>query len=115
MKKLLLFLSCFLCFACSDDKENTIENPEITMFVASETRKCSLVDEYECFIVRFRPDDPWQIMSDRIEGFRYVPGFEYELIVEKVHMENPPEDFIAWYTLKKVVSATEKQSENLPK
>lgn len=86
---------------------NPAPQPEpdaLTMFVGAETRECTGVAPQTCLLVRFSPDEDWTLFYDQIVGFTYEPGYEYELLVTKVEIENPPADASALqYTLVEIV------------
>ena len=47
----------------------------------------------------------WQYFYNQIEGFEHEPGYEYQIIVSKSKIENPPADASSLkYKLVKVVS-----------
>ena len=46
----------------------------------------------DCLQVRERPDAPWHLFYDVIEGFTYEPGYQYALRVAVRVVPNPPAD-----------------------
>jgi heat shock protein HslJ len=61
----------------------------------------------KCLLVRYSPDEEWQMFYSGIDGFFFVPGFNYELLVNRFPIENPPADGSSiGYTLVEVVSMT---------
>ena len=66
---------------------------------------CTGVAPQMCMLVREDPKDDWTLFYDQIAGFEYEPGYEYELMVQKQEVENPPADAssVRW-TLLEIVS-----------
>jgi heat shock protein HslJ len=61
----------------------------------------------KCLQVRYAPDEEWQWFYGGIDGFFFVPGFNYELLVNRFPIENPPADGSSiGYSLVEVVSMT---------
>jgi hypothetical protein len=96
------------CVGTPDASEEMAPDVEIvTMFVGPETVDCVGVAPQTCLQVRYAPDEDYQFFYSPIEGFDYEPGFDYELLVQKTPVENPPADAssIQW-TLVEIVSQT---------
>jgi hypothetical protein len=96
------------CVAPTTNPEESRPDVEIvTMYVGPETVECVGVAPQECLQVRYALDEEYQLFYSNIQGFDYEPGYTYELIVEKVPVDNPPADAssIQW-TLIDVVSKT---------
>ncbi len=72
-----------------------------TVYVGSHQVPCTGVAPQMCMLVREDPKDDWTLFYDQIQGFEYEPGFEYELLVQKQKVENPPADAssIRWILL----------------
>lgn len=88
-------------------EEPIVEGEQLTMFVGPEQKDCVGVAPQTCLLIKFEPEAEWQFFYDAIEGFEYEPGFEYELLVEKTDVENPPADASSiQYTLIEEVSKT---------
>jgi hypothetical protein len=60
--------------------------------VAEQQVPCVGVAPQQCLQVRDRPDAPWTLFYDGIEGFTYEPGFRYLLRVAVREVPNPPAD-----------------------
>ncbi|MEJ2482033.1 MAG: DUF4377 domain-containing protein [Gemmatimonadota bacterium] len=90
------------------------ESPDTskTLYVAHFKVDCVGVGPMECMQIRETPDGDWQMFYDRIEGFDYEEGYEYELKVHTEEVENPPADAssLRWI-LDEVVSKTAVSSE----
>ena len=79
----------------------------ITLYVGPELVECQGVAPQQCMQVKDSPDGEWQNFFDPIVGFDYESGYEYELLVEKSVVENPPADASSFtYTLVEIVSKT---------
>ena len=96
--------------ACSAPDPSTETAPDaeiVTLYVGPEKVDCVGVAPQECLLVRDSPDDEYEFFYSQINGFDYEPGYEYELLVQKTPVENPPADAssIEW-TLIEVVSKT---------
>ncbi|MBE9139799.1 DUF4377 domain-containing protein [Nodosilinea sp. LEGE 07088] len=79
----------------------------VTLFVGPEQVDCVGVAPQQCYQVRYAPDEDYQYFYSSIQGFTYTPGYEYELLVQKTPVANPPADgsSIRW-TLVDVVMMT---------
>ena len=65
----------------------------ITRYVVASTEvDCMGVGPQKCMMVKKGGDDNWTLFYGRIEGFDYVPGYEYVLDVREENIENPPAD-----------------------
>ena len=96
--------------ACTAPDPSTETAPDaeiVTLYVGPEKVDCVGVAPQECLLVRDSPDDEYEFFYSQINGFDYEPGYEYELLVQKTPVENPPADAssIEW-TLIEVVSKT---------
>jgi hypothetical protein len=96
--------------ACTAPESTTETAPDaeiVTLYVGPEKVDCVGVAPQECLLVRDSPDEEYEFFYSQINGFDYEPGYEYELLVQKTPVENPPADAssIAW-TLVEVVSQT---------
>lgn len=80
---------------------------EKTLYVAPYLVDCVGVAPQQCMLVKEKPGDEWSMYYDRIEGFDYEEGYEYELRIAEERVEDPPADAsaIRW-TLVEVVSKT---------
>lgn len=95
--------------ACNKDEDSTI-----ILMAASEKGTCHIINNFPCYIVKYPGSYTWERIPNDIRGFDYEPGYEYTLRVIKKSMKNPPEDWIDYYQLVKVISKIQKKSENLP-
>lgn len=96
-----------LAEAPAEDAAEDAAGTEITLFVNSERVPCVGVGPMMCLQVRESEDEEWQFFYSGIDGFTFVPGYTYELIVNVTEVENPPADSSSLqYTLVQVVSKT---------
>ena len=96
------------CTAPPEDSAATLPDAEIvTLYVGPEVVECVGVAPQDCLQVRYAPEDEYQLFYSSIDEFTYEPGYDYELLVQKTPIENPPADAssIQW-TLIEVVSQT---------
>jgi heat shock protein HslJ len=63
-----------------------------TMYIASEKQPCVGVGEQMCMLVRYEDEGEWKFFYNGIDGFVFVPGFEYELRVQEIPVADPPAD-----------------------
>ena len=63
-----------------------------TVFVGPELVDCVGVAPQKCMLVKENPEYEYTLFYDQIEGFEYEEGYEYELVVQEEHVENPPAD-----------------------
>lgn len=83
------------------------EGETITLYVGPNREPCTGVAPQLCLLVKENPEDEYSLFYSTIEGFDYEPGFEYELLVNKQTVPNPPADASAFrWTLVEVVSKT---------
>jgi len=110
---MMVLLALALSAACAP--ANTVEPEEkpeqVTMYVGSEKVDCEGEGPTKCLLVKFEKDSEWTLFYFNIAGFEYVPGFEYELLVTKTEVENPPAGGSSiQYTLVEVVGKTKVES-----
>ncbi|MFZ1755141.1 MAG: DUF4377 domain-containing protein [Caldilineaceae bacterium] len=93
----------------TDTVENEAANPapegeEITLYIAPEKAACVGVGPMECLQVKYSEDGKTELFYNGIDGFVFVPGYNYELRVLRTHVANPPADGSSLaYTLLEVV------------
>lgn len=96
--KYLFFL---LILACSTKNEEQLK----TIYIADHLVDCTGVAEQKCMLTKDSPEGEWTYFYDKIQGFEYEEGFEYEIKVELQQVENPPADAPSIrYILKEVIS-----------
>lgn len=83
-----------------------------TMFIGPERVDCEGEGPQKCYLYKENPEDDWLLFYSEIEGFRFEEGFEYELRVAEIPVENPPAGGSSIeYVLVEEVSKTEAQPE----
>ncbi|MEN8255971.1 MAG: META domain-containing protein [Verrucomicrobiota bacterium] len=107
------FAAALLFVACQDKGSpdaavvESATSPEAevkTLYVGPTMADCVGVAPMTCLLVKDSPDAEYGMFYDPIEGFDYVPGYEYELRVEVAERENVPADASALvYSLVEVV------------
>jgi len=63
-----------------------------TFFVDSNLVDCVGVGPQKCMLLREDSNSKWQNFYDKIEGFDFVEGYNYKIIVNVSKVENPPAD-----------------------
>lgn len=100
---------------CGDGRTGASESAgdgTMTLYVAHFPKDCVGVGPMTCLQVRESPDEEWRLFYESIEGFDYVPGYDYELRVRTETVEDPPADASSIrYILEEVVSRTPMSSE----
>ncbi|MBA6157326.1 DUF4377 domain-containing protein [Tenacibaculum sp. S7007] len=108
MKKLFILL-LIVSTACNSVKNKKENNHFITDEMNEDNIKSKTIvvlkvnaEEVDCFgahgkqkclqIKELGVDEEWQNQYEGIEGFTFVPGFVYNLQVEKIVLKNPPQD-----------------------
>jgi heat shock protein HslJ len=80
---------------------------ELTLYIAPERVACTGVAPMQCLQVKFDPAAAYELFYEGIDGFVYVPGYNYELRVQRLERENPPADASKYvYSLIEVVAQT---------
>ena len=108
----LLLLFATILFSCEN---NNGDLKQTTIIVASKKGDCEGLIMQKCLLIREVDKQSWNYFYDLINGFNYEEGFEYEILISEMEIENPLQDASSKeYTLIKVISKIEKISENLP-
>ncbi|RYF56370.1 MAG: DUF4377 domain-containing protein [Cytophagaceae bacterium] len=108
MKRLILLSTLWLllitAFSCG--KESV--NPEfITLKIASTTKDCQGFIPQKCLQVKENDSANWHYFYSQIQGFTHEEGYEYEVLVIRKEIENPPMDSLGYeYFLVKEISKT---------
>lgn len=77
----------------------------MTLYVGPFLADCVGVAPQQCLQVKTTPDGEYQLFYDTIQGFEYEEGYEYEIVVSRTEVENPPADASKYqYSLVEVVS-----------
>ncbi|MCD8264589.1 MAG: DUF4377 domain-containing protein [Tannerellaceae bacterium] len=108
-----LIINMFACILLLGSCITTQETE--TWIVASEMADCTGVMPQKCLLVKTPGETEWEYIYQGIEGFDYVPGYEYVLEVRTEEVENPPADgSTVKYVLVKEKSRQQRTSANLP-
>ena len=62
------------------------------LVVAPYREPCVGVGPRECLVVRHAGAGEWEFFYDAIEGFHFVPGYQYTLLVRKSAVSEPLAD-----------------------
>jgi hypothetical protein len=89
--KVLIILAA-LCVAACASPGATPAAGQKTLYVGPELVDCTGVAPQQCLQVKERPEDPYTLLYQPIEGFAFEPGYEYELLVREEAVANPPAD-----------------------
>ena len=68
------------------------EPMEKVLYIHSELVDCVGVGPRQCMQVRESPDEEWLYFYDAIDGFTFVEGNAYTLLVRVTNVPNPPAD-----------------------
>lgn len=99
MKYLILLLT----LACTSNNELQSK----ILFVADHLEECVGVGPQSCMLVKDAEESDWTYFYGSIEGFNYEEGYNYELLVEEIKVENPAADASSIrYVLKEVINKT---------
>lgn len=95
--RLLLLLWCTAAAtACNDKPDDEPAGSEIQQYIIASHRIYApdAVSDMPvlCLLVRPEGKTNWQTFSNRIEGFIYVPGTEYDVELEIIPIAEPPAD-----------------------
>jgi predicted small secreted protein len=83
-----------LLSACATMKPDEGAGSRIrVVYVASSRAPCPAgTMKGDCFQIRERPDQPWELWYAPIDNFDYRPGTEYLLKVTETQIAHPPAD-----------------------
>ncbi len=102
MKNLLLII--LIVFVCENAFSKDLP---IRFYVANHRASCTGVSPQMCFLMKNSPDGVWQYYHNEIEGFKYEEGYDYEILVNKKVIDNPPADGPSFvYKLVNIVKKT---------
>jgi hypothetical protein len=65
---------------------------DVTLKVAPQLIDCMGMVPMLCMRVKMDDQENWSAHYDNIEGFSFVPGFEYNLLVRITWIDKPPAD-----------------------
>ena len=89
---IVVLLALAISTACTPSSaiEPTGQPEQVKMVVGPEKVDCVGEGPMTCLQVKFDGDSEWMLFYDNIAGFEFEPGFEYELLVTKTEVEDPP-------------------------
>ena len=109
MKQLLLIIILFSSLITT--AQNSFNPSNQTWIIYSETIACESSSNTECYLVKYPGKNDFEIFNEKIEGFNYVSGTTYTIIVRQ-EIKQPPikaDESVFKYVLVKVVSAKNEQ------
>ena len=93
---MFLVLAAFSIASCSSDNDNEDKVEQVTLYVSAETGTYQNVPNnnyVEGMQIKETGAAHWMCVSFmEITGFTYERGNEYELLVKKTTLANPPQD-----------------------
>lgn len=105
--RIALYMIALLSLGAMVAAQDSSGGEQQTLYVGPVTVPCQGVAPQVCLQVKESPDEAYRLFYNRIEGFDYEPGYNYELRVEVSEIENPPADASnLHYSLIEVVSQT---------
>ncbi|MBD2757300.1 DUF4377 domain-containing protein [Spirosoma validum] len=104
MNRFVLSLLLVVLTVLSSCDKNDLKPDVVTMRVADHRQDCVGVGPQKCLLVKTDGDTDWKFFYSGIEGFSYEEGFEYQLLVKREPIANPPADGSSIrYTLVEIV------------
>ena len=89
-------LAAFSLASCSSDDDNEDKVEQVTVYVSAETGMFYNVPNTtleDGMLIRIEGQDNYICVAfNTIAGFTYEKGNEYELLVKKTKLANPPQD-----------------------
>ena len=108
---IILFVMCAAVLSlasCSSDDDDKDIVEQVTIFVSAETGTYNVVPDTtleEGMLIRIDHEYYICVAFNTIEGFTYERGHEYELLVKRTTLANPPQDSGKYrYELIRIVS-----------
>ena len=89
-------LAAFSLASCSSDNDNEDNVEQVTVYVSAETGTYTPLfsdEPVEGMLIQEKGNTRWSCVHfATITGFTYEKGKEYELLVKKTTLANPPQD-----------------------
>ena len=89
-------LAAFSLASCSSDDDNVDKVEQVTVYVSAETGTYTPLfsdEPVEGMLIQVKGNTHWSCVHfATITGFTYEKGNEYELLVKKTTLANPPQD-----------------------
>ena len=96
---IVLIAALFLTASCLEEEGDQDKVEEIILNVSAETSfyydlfDAKRENPIEGMLIQERGSNHWEcIHFQEIDGFTYEKGYDYELLVEKTTLANPPQD-----------------------
>lgn len=96
---IVLIAALFLTASCLEEEGDQDKVEEIILNVSAETSfyydlfDAKRENPIEGMLIQERGSNHWEcIHFQKIDGFTYEKGYDYELLVEKTTLANPPQD-----------------------
>ena len=93
---IFMMLAAFSLVSCSKDDDNEDKVEQVTVYVSDETGTYTPLFSYEPvegMLIQEKGNTHWSCVHfATITGFTYEKGNEYELLVKKTTLANPPQD-----------------------
>ena len=93
---MFMMLAAFSLASCSSDDDNVDKVEQVTVYVSAETGTYQNVPDnnyVEGMLIKEKGAAYWACVSFmEIKDFTYERGNEYELLVKKTTLANPPQD-----------------------
>ena len=104
-----VMLAAFSLASCSNDDDNKDKVEQVTVYVSAETGTYTPLfsdEPVEGMLIQEKGNTRWSCVHlATIAGFTYEKGYEYELLVKKTTLANPPQDDVnVRYKLISIVS-----------
>ena len=103
-----MMVAAFSLASCSSDDDNKDIVEQVTIYVSAETGTYNVVPDNtleEGMMIRIDHEYYICVAFNTIEGFTYERGHEYELLVKRTTLANPPQDSGKYrYELVRIVS-----------
>lgn len=97
------YLFLLITLACT--APNEVQSKKL--FVASHLEDCTGVGPQTCMLVKETPEAAWSYFYDQIEGFDYEEGFNYEILIDEIPVNNPPADASSLrFKLREIIAKT---------
>ena len=88
---LILVLLTYVAAGCGyQDTPQEDQGEVMTVFIGPDLIDCEGEGPQKCMLVKENQEDDWGLFYDRIEGFDYEEGYNYEITVGVEDVPNPP-------------------------
>lgn len=95
-RNVFMMLAAFSLASCCSDDDNVDKVEQVTVYVSAETGTYTPLfsdEPVEGILIQEKGNTHWSCVHfATITGFTYEKGNEYELLVKKTTLANPPQD-----------------------